>query len=88
MGWFQKTEEEKARISKLKLERCVAFSDFLTENRINHRVLNGGYHIQVQQYHNFYPSKGSYYNPDTGKKFFYKKFKTIQEFYEFLQKNS
>lgn len=88
MGMYYKTDEEKQRLSKIKEVRCKNFSEFLTSIRINHKVNNNGYHIQVQVQHNFYPSKGSYYNSESTKKFRYPKFKSGDDFLEFIGKNS
>ena len=68
-------------------EKCKAFSEQLTAWRINHGVHNDGFHIQVQRFHNFYPSTGRYYNSQTKKNFIYKKFNNVSDFYEHLQNN-
>tara|TARA_R100000951_G_scaffold103090_2_gene95527 strand:- start:6179 stop:6448 length:270 start_codon:yes stop_codon:yes gene_type:complete len=86
MGFYYKTDEQKKQISKQKVNSCDNFSQFLTENRIRHNVFNNGYHIQTQVQHNFYPSKGTYYNSESGKKFGYPKFKDVNAFLQFLGK--
>jgi len=80
MEWFKVPSE-------VKIKRCEDFIEFLKNNRINHRVNNNGYHIQLQVQHNFYPSKGTYYNSASGKKFHYKKFESSSELLKFLSKN-
>ena len=69
-----------------KIEICDNFSKLLDSFRINHRRCNP-YHIQIQVQHNFYPSKKTYYNSESGKKFTYPDFKNVNEVTDFLSKN-
>ena len=69
-----------------KLEKCNLFCDKLKAWRVNFDR-HSDYHIQVQIQHNFYPSKGTYYNSVTGKKSFYPLFENVNEFQEFLRDN-
>lgn len=69
-------------------KQCKIFSDWLTENKINHNVFNKGYHIQIQVQHNFYPSTSVYYNGESGKKITFTSFKTINDLYKFLSDNT
>lgn len=64
---------------KTKKQLCQDFADQLKKWKINHEVFNDGIHIQIQRIHNFYPTKSSYYNTDTGEKTFYPKFKSNNE---------
>lgn len=62
------------------------FSETLNRFKINH-VVHGKYHVQIQTVHNFYPTKGTYYNSETGKKFKYPEFKDVNEVLMFLGGN-
>lgn len=72
---------------EFKNEKCKAFHQTLKNWRISHLVENQGYHFQVQIQHNFYPSKGIYWNSVSRKKFRYPKWKDVNEFLQFLGKN-
>jgi len=64
---------------KSKTQLCQDFLDKLNKWKINHEVFNNGIHVQIQRIHNFYPTKRSYYNTETGEKSFYPNFKNNNE---------
>lgn len=70
-----------------KYDLGVSFSKDLDKMKVSHRVLNNGYHIQVMVIHNFYPSKKTYYNSDTGRKCKYNEFKNQNELFDFLKED-
>lgn len=69
-----------------KVKRCDDFCEMLKGFRINferHSV----YHVQIMIQHNFYPSKETYYNSESGVKMRYPQFKNANEVHEFLSEN-
>ena len=72
--------------AQYKILKCDEFVEKLKSFRINferHSI----YHIQIQSQHNFYPSKGTYYNSESGAKFKYPNFKDSNDFLAFLSEN-
>lgn len=71
-----------------KSKLCEMFVGKLKEWRVNHQVFNNGFHIQIQKVHNFYPTKQSYYNSESGHKCFYPAFKDGNDFLKWLSERT
>lgn len=65
---------------------CDAFCNTLSNYRISFKRHNL-YHVQIQGVHNFYPSKGTYYNSDTEHKCKFPEFKSHDDVVKFLREN-
>lgn len=74
-------------INKLKINQCDDFEKILKNFRMNYKR-HSTYHFQVQTVHNFYPSKGTYYNSKTGVNKTYPSFNDVNEFLIFLGNNN
>lgn len=71
-----------------KIELCDFFQEQLEFFDVEHKRLNSGFHFQIQKEHNFYPTKRSYYNSQTGKKCHYPEFKNQKEFWIWIDQQS
>lgn len=66
-----------------KQEMCDKFATQLESWKVNFQR-HSTYHIQIQIVHNFYPSKGSYYNSDSGERANYSSFESGDELIKWL----
>lgn len=68
-----------------KLELCDFFAEQLEYLDIKYSRYNNGFHFQIDTIHNFYPTKRTYYNSETGAKSHFRDFRTKDDFYSFIE---
>lgn len=74
-------------MSNWKIKQCDDFEKLLKSLRISFERPST-YHFQIMTIHNFYPTKGTYYNSDTEKKKPYPKFKSHDQVMKFIGTNT